>query len=56
MWHKGILRECGLEDMSRLFLDILHEPVEPCVLQSGMETFAASKAHKKVLVPEFSLK
>ena len=40
-----------MEGMSRLFLDLLHE-LKPHVLQSGMGTFVALKAHKKVLVPE----
>ena len=34
----GKLRECGLEDMGRFLLDLLHEP-NPCVLPSELRTY-----------------
>jgi len=37
MKHKGNLTKCSLEDMSKLFLGLLHEP-RSRVLQSGLET------------------
>ena len=45
------LMECGLKGISCLFLDLLYE-TEPCMLQSGLGTLAAPKAHGKGLVPK----
>ena len=49
----GELRTCGLEGMSQLFLNLLHEP-NACVLPSGQGTLVASQAHGG-LVPKISI-
>ena len=46
MWYKMNLMECGLKGISCLFLDLLYE-TEPCMLQSGLGTVVAPKAHGK---------
>ena len=49
----GKLRKCGLEDMGRFLLNLLHES-SPYMLPSGQGTLVAPLAHRGGLVPEIS--
>ena len=49
----GKLRNCGLEDMSRFLLNLLHE-CSPCMLPNGHGTLVVSQTHVWGLVPKNS--
>jgi len=49
----GKLRKCGLENMGRFLLNLLHEP-SPCVLPSRQRILVAPQAHGGGLVPKIS--